>query len=56
MRIYLATWLLEIAQGDSLTAAGARKRLTSYFHTKERRPEFPRYVKTGRNEKQCESI
>lgn len=35
MKIYLATWLLESSQGQSMTAAGSRNRLLSYWHTKE---------------------
>ena len=51
MKIYLATWLLEKAQGDSLTAKQSKKRLLSYFHTKEKKDEFPGYIKTGKNSK-----
>ena len=51
MRIYLATWLLEISQGESLTRVGANSRLLSYFHTKDKESEFPEYCKTGRNKK-----
>jgi len=49
-KIYLATWLLEVSQGESLTNAGGNQRLLSYFHTKEKESEFPHYCKTGRNE------
>lgn len=50
MKVYLATWLLEPAQGRSLTKIKAVRRLVSYFHTKEKIDEFPKYVRTGRNE------
>ena len=49
MKVYLATWLFEISQGESLTATKAKRRLLSYFHTKEKQKEFPHYVKTGLN-------
>lgn len=49
MRIYLATWLLEISQGESLTKAGGNSRLLSYFHTKQKEADFKRYCKTGMN-------
>lgn len=51
MKIYLATWLLEPAQGRALTKANNRCRLLSYYHTKEKSKEVPGYVKTGRNPK-----
>ena len=49
MKIYLATWLLEISQGESLTKANGRHRLLSYFHTKEKEADFDQYCKTGTN-------
>jgi len=49
MRIYLATWLLEPAQGVAMTNVGAKHRLLSFFHTREKKEEFVGYVKTGKN-------
>ena len=52
MKIYLATWIAEKSQGDSLTNKSARQRLLSYYllitqnATKE---ILNRYIKTGRN-------
>ena len=49
MKIYLATWMLELSQGRSLTKKKATTRLLSYFHTKEKsNDEFKLYIKTGR--------
>jgi len=49
MKIYLATWLLEKSQGESLTKKGSKNRLMSYFHTKDKPiTEFVTYIKTGR--------
>ena len=50
MRIYLATWLLEASQGESLTAVDAFQRLLSYHLNKEKAAEFPHYFRTGCNE------
>ena len=50
MRIYLATWLLEKSQGDTLTKVNKRERLVSYYHTVERAHEFEQYIRTGTNE------
>lgn len=50
MRIFLATWLLEAGQGTALTLAGGRRRLVSFFHTKEKEAQFDGYVITGRND------
>lgn len=50
MKIYLATWLLEPAQGRALTEVGAKTRLISYFHTRERADQLPAYVQGGTNE------
>jgi len=47
MKIYLATWLLEKAQGTVLTKKDKKSRLLSYFHTKEKEKEVKRYVLTG---------
>ena len=52
MKIYLATWLLEPAQGESLTHCANTRRLLSYFHCKDKpKREFRKYVRTGRNDK-----
>ena len=51
VKLYLATWLLEISQGESLTKANGRHRLLSYFHTKEKEADFDQYCKTGTNRK-----
>ncbi|KKP77709.1 MAG: hypothetical protein UR73_C0013G0007 [candidate division WS6 bacterium GW2011_GWF1_35_23] len=52
MKIYLATWLLEIAQGEALSKTNAIKRLVSYYHSKDKSSEeFSKYCKTGRNNK-----
>lgn len=51
MKIYLATWLFEPAQGTALTNAGASERLLSYFHCRGRKSEeFDHYWRTGCNE------
>ena len=49
MRIMLASWLLEVSQGESLTKVNAGNRLLSYFHTIEKADQLPKYVITGRN-------
>lgn len=49
MRIYLATWLFEPAQGKSMTKAKNKRRLLSFFHTKEKEDQLDDYIKTGRN-------
>lgn len=48
MKIFLATWIIEKSQGVSLTKKGAKKRLISYFHTKDKEKEFIPYVITGK--------
>ncbi len=50
MKIYLATWLLEPAQGRVLTQVKGWHRLLSFYHTKEKTNELPCYCKTGKNE------
>jgi hypothetical protein len=50
MKIYLATWLLEPAQGRALTQVKGWHRLLSFYHTKEKTNELPCYCKTGKNE------
>jgi len=50
MKIYLATWLFEISQGESLTNREYKSRLLSYYHTKEKEEEFKQYCETGKNE------
>ena len=47
MKIYLATWLLEPAQGLSLSNKDGNQRLISYYHTRNKIKEFPHYVRTG---------
>lgn len=47
MRIYMATWLLEPAQGTALTKCSARTRLISYYHTQEKKEHLLGYIKTG---------
>jgi hypothetical protein len=49
VKLYLATWLLEVSQGESLTKANGNHRLLSYFHTKEKEADFDQYCKTGTN-------
>ena len=51
MIIYLATWLFEPNQGNTLTKMGKQERLINYYHTTLRKKEFIRYVKTGRNDR-----
>ena len=51
MKIYLATWLLEASQGNSLTKQGQKKRLLSFYHTVEKKKDFRRYIRTGMNNK-----
>jgi len=49
MKIYLATWLLEPSQGDSLTEVKNRNRLVSYFHTQTFQPDqVSTYIQTGK--------
>ena len=50
MRIYLATWLLEVSQGEVLTKVGGNRRLLSYHLNKEKTNELPHYFHTGLNE------
>jgi len=50
VKIYLATWLFEISQGESLTKVGNTNRLLSYYHTKEKEAEFKPYCENGVNE------
>jgi len=47
MRIYLATWLLEEAQGIHLTKKRAKKRLVSFWHTREKKDKLRIYIETG---------
>lgn len=49
MKVYLATWLFEKTQGEALTNKKNKNRLLSYFHTKQKKEHFKKYVKTGRN-------
>jgi len=50
MKIYLATWLLEVEQGNSLTKIDKRERLLSYYHIVQKIKEFSNYIKTGMNQ------
>lgn len=46
MYIYLATWLFEKSHKKSLDNKKSRRRLLSYYHTKQRPvSEFKEYVK-----------
>jgi hypothetical protein len=48
MKIYLATWT-EDNQGETLTKAGAKDRLMSYYFLKDVRKGFLKeYVETGK--------
>jgi len=51
VKIYLATWLVEKSQGDSLTEVGKRERLLSYFHIFSSGDEgkLMEYVELGKN-------
>ena len=49
MKVYLATWLYEPAQGAALTICGNKNRLVSYFHTQDREEQLNQYVRTGNN-------
>ena len=49
MKIYLATWLLEIEQGNALTKKEKRERLISYFNLLGKGFELGQYIKTGKN-------
>lgn len=48
MKVYLATWLLEQSQGDTLTKMKKKTRLLSFYHTRQKLESFINYVKTGR--------
>ena len=56
MRIYLATWLFESSQGESLTKIKKRTRLISYYHTASKKELFKHYVETGLNDDNISSI
>ena len=49
MVICFASWMLEPAQGRALTKRKAKNRLLSYFHTKQKADQLPKYVKKGLN-------
>ena len=50
MKIYLASWLFEPSQGESLTKVGNKSRLLSYFHCQEfKGSEIRHYVRNGIN-------
>lgn len=48
MKIYLATWQSEEAQGRALTKIKKRERLLSFFYAIP--DQFVLYIKTGENE------
>ena len=50
MKIFLATWILEPSQGQTLTNIGGGRRLLSYFHTKQKVEVFSNYCRKGTNE------
>lgn len=50
MKIYLATWPLEVSQGKALTKVGKKERPVSYYHILPKRDQLVKYIKTGRNE------
>lgn len=47
MKVYLATWLLEKSQGESLTRKRAQKRLISFWYTRDKKEELRNYIATG---------
>ena len=52
MKIYLATWVSEKAQGQSLTRIGMKKRLVSYHSLIDQNiitKQFVKYIQTGKN-------
>ncbi|MBS3777182.1 MAG: hypothetical protein KGY70_18445 [Bacteroidales bacterium] len=52
MKIYLATWLLEKMQGESLTKAKGKRRLVSYHFLTEQginKKQLWVYCETGKN-------
>ena len=53
MIVYLATWLVEISQGQSLTRKKKRERLVSYYHVIQNKneEELDQYVQQGKNNK-----
>ena len=55
MKIYLATWLLEANQGESLTKMKKFNRLTSFHFLKQQgiqKQDLEEYVDTGKFKKQ----
>ena len=48
MKIYLATWSLEKAQGESLNKINKKERLLSYFYLNKNVKSFFKYIKTGK--------
>jgi len=50
MKVFLATWVLEPSQGQTLTKMEAGNRLLSYFHTKQKEEVFSVYCRRGVNE------
>ena len=53
MIVYLAIWLVEISQGQSLTRKKKRERLVSYYHVIQNKneEELDQYVQQGKNNK-----
>jgi hypothetical protein len=49
MKIYLATWLMEESQGESLAKVNKKERLLSYYHTIPNKDKFMEYALTGKN-------
>ena len=50
MKIYLATWLVETSQGNTLTKMNQKKRLVSYYlltDQKITKTNFRNYIETG---------
>jgi len=51
VKIYLATWLSERAQGEALTKCEESRRLTSFYFLKAQNislSDFQQYVNTGK--------
>ena len=48
MKVYLATWILEKSQGETLTKMNKKSRLLSFYHTIEKLNDFKHYLKFGK--------
>ena len=55
MKVYLATWLVEVSQGKSLTKVGKRERLLSYYHIKDEQFQCHIVFQTIKKEKEEEA-